>query len=228
MEKFNEIRKSFYDVLSIRPTALKFIKELEQKSNLLLFGGCIRDYYDNKFENIPRDFDIVLSNLEQDLDSLLQNFNLIYERNKFGGYKIKIDDLEFDIWEIQNTWAFKEKKVHYKELLDLNKTVFLNVDSIFYDLNRGLLFDQGFSNAITSRIIDIILTSNPYPELNLARALRYKYKYNLQFSQQLQNYFDKWLENFDNKVYGINYLKDIEIKRYKSSIIDWANELKMI
>ncbi|WP_431808569.1 hypothetical protein [Lysinibacillus sphaericus] len=228
MEKFPEIRNDFYDVLSIRPTAHAFIGKLEQESNLLLFGGCIRDYYDNKFKNIPRDFDIVLSDLRQDLDSLLQNSNLVYERNKFGGYKVKLDDLEFDIWEIHNTWAFKEKKVHYKELLDLNKTVFLNVDSVFYDLNRGLLFDQGFSNAITSRIIDIVLTSNPYPELNLARALRYKYKYNLQFSQQLQNYFDEWLGNFDNKIYGMNYLKNIEIKRYETSIIDWTYEIEMI
>ncbi|WML44337.1 hypothetical protein [Neobacillus sp. PS3-40] len=228
MKVFPEIKNSFYDVLSIRPTAYTFIRYLEQKSNLLLFGGCIREYYDNKFTIIPRDFDIVLSDLEHDLDFLFQKFNCIYKQNKFGGYKVKLDDLQFDIWEIQNTWAFKEKKVHFQKLLDLNKTVFLNIDGVFYDLNRGLLFDDGFSNAISTREIDIVLTANPYPELNLARAFRYKYKYNLQFSHQLQYYFDKWLDNFENKIYGINYLKDIEMKRYKSSIIDWNYEIDSI
>lgn len=224
MEFMPQIRNDFYDVLSNRPTARNLIRNLEQKSNLLMFGGCIRDYYEHQFYYIPRDFDIVITDLDQELESFLQKFNFNYKRNKFGGYKIIVDDLQFDMWEIENTWAFKENIVEYKRFLDLNKTVFLNIDSIFYDLNKGLLFDEGFSNAMTTSEIDIVLTPNPYPELNIARAFRYKYKYNLKFSNQLQGYLNKWINNFEDKLYAINYLKDIEIKRYKTSIIDWNYE----
>lgn len=224
MEHYSQIKIDFYDVLSDRPNALNLIRELEQKSNLLLFGGCIREYYENNFKNIPRDFDIVITGLEQDLNSVFQEFNIPYKKNKFGGYKILVDNLQFDMWEIQNTWAFKGKKVQYHMPIDLAKTVFLNIDSILYDLNRELLFDVGFSNAISSKEIDIVLFPNPYPELNLTRAFRYKYKYNLQFSNQLQSYLDNWLNKFDNKLNAINHLKNIELKRYKNSIIDWSYE----
>ena len=34
------------------------------------------------------------------------------------------------------------------------------------------------------------------PKLNLARAFRYKYKYNLSFSNQLRNYVDNWIISY--------------------------------
>ncbi|MGG1685231.1 MULTISPECIES: hypothetical protein [Bacillales] len=226
----SEIRHIFFDILSDRPIAKNFIENLENNSELILFGGCIRNYLDNEFSriNIPRDFDIVLNNNMLNLEFFMSDLdeNLFIKRNKYGGYKVVIEDLKFDIWEIDKTWAFKEKKVEKKSYIDLVNTVFLNVDSLFYNLNTLELHDEEFKKALSTNKLDIVLQDNPYPELNLARAFRFVKKYNLQFSEDLKNFFFNWIATFEDQSKAINILKEIEIKRYKNTTIDNSIVLK--
>ncbi|MFP9128560.1 hypothetical protein [Niallia sp. BSM11] len=224
MNKIPEIRNNFLSFLSNHPQAKEFVFYLEQNADLILFGGCIRDYMEHRFTEPPRDFDIVLNNNNLDLETLIYSSlgSLDYSicKNKFGGYKIHISDLKFDIWEIQKTWAFQEKKVSYSSFEDLNKTVFLNIDSLFYNLSTGILYDEGYREALTRSELDIILQENPYPELNLARAFRFKSKYGLDFSSKLKDFFYSWLGNFESDKTALNILKEIEIKRYNSSLVE--------
>ncbi|ALZ59308.1 MULTISPECIES: hypothetical protein [Bacillus cereus group] len=221
MNKNLEIRNEFFRILSNRPNARKLISSLDENAELLLFGGCIRDYIDNRFSEVPRDFDIVINTQGLNVEEYVLGFEKIScKRNKFGGYKIAADNLKFDIWELDKTWAFKERIIECNEIADLNKTVFLNIDSIFYNLNTGDLYDEDFRNAIANNELDIVLDKNPYPELNLARAFRYKNKYNLRFSDKLNDFIANWMKDFDNKHEATDILKEIELKRYNQSTVD--------
>lgn len=228
LEKFLELKQDFYHVLSIHTTTYQFIKTLEQQCRLLLIGGCIRDYLEHQFRVIPRDFDMVLCDSQLDLQKILKQYHLPYRQNKFGGYKVTSGNFHFDIWEIQHTWAFKTNQVKYQEITDLHKTVFLNIDGVFYDVNHATLYDKGFKEALTTKTLDIVLSKNPYTESNLARALHLKYKYNLRFSKRLQHYFTKWLQQFKSKEDGLYRLKTIEMKRYQTSLVDWDAEIRLV
>jgi hypothetical protein len=218
-----KIREGFLEVLSSRPKANNFIQQLEENTELLLFGGCVRDYFEHSYKIIPRDFDIVVWNYDDfSLEKFVENFDCLYKANKFGGYKLFLEDLTFDIWEIHQTWAFKEQKVEYNSFKDLNKTVFLNIDSIFYNLNSCELYNEEFIKAFRNKELDIILDDNPFPELNLTRAFRYQTKYNMNFSEQLNKFFVNWLIEHEDPLGAINDLRSIELKRYKTSTINWT------
>ncbi|WP_068675259.1 hypothetical protein [Oceanobacillus sp. Castelsardo] len=220
------LKKRFEEIFQERLEAKKLLSDLENNGELLLFGGCIRDYLDHEFEQIPRDFDIVLNDMFIDIDTILQMNKFSYRRNKFSGYKVFVDDIVFDIWDIRNTWAFKEDKLSYTEVSDLNKTVFLNIDSIFYNLNDCQLYDNGFKDALSNQELDIVLADNPFPELNLVRAFRYSEKYKLKFSTKLELFIKKLISSqYDSKSNASRTLMDIENKRYGTVQIDWDKEL---
>ncbi len=81
----------------------------------MFFGGSIRDiclFPDNP--PLPRDFDIAIKFKDK------TNFDLITKkysnrRNRIGGFKFKIEDMEFDIWDLENKWVFKNTNLQASE-----------------------------------------------------------------------------------------------------------------
>lgn len=197
MEIYN-FNKEFYKLLNKYPRANKLIDSLSTYGEILLFGGAVREFNDSKFNIVPRDFDIVVKkyNKNINLDNLLNEFS--YKKNRFNGYKIQADSLEFDIWEIENTWAFKEKKVSCSEedyIAKLPDTVFLNIDSVVYNITKQQVYYNRYKEAMKYKVLDVVLTDNPYIELNMLRAILFKKKYNMKFSARLV----KLLHNFINE-----------------------------
>lgn len=85
-KKFDE---EFYKLLSKYSQANELIKCLNDYGEVIVFGGAIREFNDNKFNNIPRDFDIVIKKNNHNntsLDELL---------NKFNYKKIDLMDIKF-------------------------------------------------------------------------------------------------------------------------------------
>lgn len=200
MEIYN-FNKEFYKLLNKYPRANKLIDSLNSCGEILLFGGAVREFNDSKFNTIPRDFDIVIKkyNKNVNLDKLLNEFS--YMKNRFNGYKIQADSLEFDIWEIENTWAFKEKKISCSEedyIEKLQETVFLNIDSVVYNITKQQVYYNRYEEAMKHKVLDVVLTDNPYIELNMLRAILFKKKYNMEFSTRLINLLDNFMnENYD-------------------------------
>lgn len=215
IEYRSDIRNAFFKILSSRLRAQNLIQVLENKGNAILFGGSVREYFDHGFTKIPRDFDIVIDH-EVNIESVLEQHKIPYKRNRFGGYKINVDRLIFDIWHVDQTWAFKENKVDYKELKDLNETVFFNIDAIFYNLTTQELVDKSYSTALETKKLDIVLKDNPLPDLNMTRAIVLSKKYKLAFSDQLNDYFESWLNNHNTQKDAFETLKEIEEYRYKT------------
>lgn len=200
-----KLRQDFYNIMAQYPEAARLLDNLSTKGDLLLFGGAVRSYYENQYETLPRDFDIVIKT-EADASEIEHLFCKVeYRKNRFDGYKVFVDGLEFDIWTLENTWAFKQKKVPAKEE-NLSETVFLNVDSIVYNISKNALYDERYKESMQTKILDVVLLDNPYPELNLLRALIFKKKYRMMFSPNLMKYFKELVSKnhyFNFKLYEL-------------------------
>ena len=193
---------------------LKFIEELSSVGELLFFGGSIRDIYLSPYNPpIPRDFDIAIKIAnEDDFNSIIEKYE--YDKNRFSGYKLKISNMEFDIWDLKNTWAFKHTNLLPSEE-NLAKSVYLNIDGIVYNFNTSKLYDEILKTSIKNCELDIILEENPQIELKLLRALIFREKYKLDFSKKLMNVFRDYTKSVEDNL--IKNLYELQRLHYKDN-----------
>ncbi|USD14094.1 hypothetical protein ND894_19175 [Priestia megaterium] len=215
--RHNALQKDFYGWVRKYPLINELVDKLSSEGDLLLFGGSVRNYFENQFKTLPRDFDIVV-NTTNEIDSYFKDYN--FTKNRYGGFKVSICGIEFDIWTLENTWAFKEKKVSIAEK-NLTETVFLNLDSIVYNLSKGLLYSKLYEKALQTKTLDVVLHENPYVELNLLRALVFKKKYGFNLSCSLINYF-RDCDSYHKDFFSI--LHDIQYSHYGKEILS-KNEI---
>lgn len=123
-----------------------------------------------------------------------------------------MDSLEFDIWDMNNTWAFKEKKVASAEE-NLTKTVYLSVDGIVFNYNKDVLYYNELNKSLKYKVLDVVLQENPQKELNLLRAMIFKKKYNLRYSIKLIDEFKSMLLLGEQKLVADLY--NIQLSHYK-------------
>lgn len=204
------------------------LSKLQENSNLkqlltqlsglgpsLVFGGAVRDWIVGK---TPRDIDIVIDCNIKNL-SILDRYKGV--KNKFGGYKLLVEGIEFDIWSLENTWALKNDTKFEKKLATIPFTAFLNLDAIAYRLDSQEIYENGFQRAMTSKVLDIMYEPNPYPFLCVSKALCALSKYDLSASDNLKRYVDeqksrgynkKSFEKY-NEMVGINFNYEECLKR---------------
>lgn len=221
------MKNSIYNYLKIHPPAFELFKELEKAGNLYLIGGVLREYRDNGDILNLRDVDIVLELKNLIVwDEILSNYKTV--KNRFDGYKIICSGLVVDIWLLNETWAYREGVVkcspndYVKRLVD---TVFLNIDSIVYDMSRHIWYDNKYREAMKSGILDIVLDKNPQIPLNIVRAIVLKNRYSMEFSNSLKNVIIKYIS------FNQNYLADlmaIQMNRYKKEIVSESDIIKAI
>jgi len=170
--------------LQENPTIAQLLEKLSKAGPAVIFGGAIRDWIVGK---TPRDIDIVLDCPSKSLEFLNQKSN----KNKFGGYFLKIDGIEFDIWNLDATWAFKNDAKFSKNLKTLTQTVFFNMDTVLYYLDTGKLQDDGFTQAMESKTLDIVYEPNPFPFLCVSKALVALTKYDMRASDKLKRFIEE-------------------------------------
>lgn len=111
------------------------IYEYKFNGIILLLGGAIRSIILN--EKI-KDIDFVLLTQKKDnIRGFINNFNLDFEKNFMGGYKIHYNDLEIDIFSVNDLFD----AVHY------------DTDFLFYDLDNHMLISCGSLNSYKKRTI---------------------------------------------------------------------------
>ncbi|MFW5794887.1 MAG: hypothetical protein ACOCV1_05345 [Bacillota bacterium] len=184
---------------------------LESQKNVYLVGGAIRDIAVRQV--LPRDIDNIVEK-EEELDKALNDFK--YTKNRFGGFKLEIGNLYFDIWTMKDHWAFK-KGIFECNYDNLSKTTFLNIDSLILDLKNQKFQVEIFNRAIEEKLLDITLpneyiTENPTPEVNILRLLIFKKEWGLEFSDLVNEYIFSWL---DNSINHISKLIEAQKKHYK-------------
>ncbi|MEQ9117190.1 hypothetical protein, partial [Fulvivirga sp.] len=146
--------------------------------------------------------------------------------------KIKFEGIDVDIWPLEKTWAFESGSVNLNDINSLSETTFLNIESIAIELfpksKCRNVIAHGFNQAINDKLLEINLKENPFPELNIARALYAAKRLEYNFGPHLIEFISENLKSCDiddilhiyEKKYGIvefeknsyrNYLTQIKI-----------------
>ncbi|WP_052087807.1 hypothetical protein [Paenibacillus wynnii] len=186
---------------------------LNKFGDLILVGGAVRDF---TYFRTPRDIDIIVDSIDSDFDDVLKSFR--YQKNRFGGYKVYLDSIEFDIWGINHNWAFKEKILDI-QFENISKGTFYNFDALALNINTSNIDAERFVESIKDKILDITLEDeyvdkNPTPEINIVRAFIIHKYWGLHFSDKVMNYIKNWSE----KTYDpVETLVKAEYKHYGSN-----------
>ncbi|MEH6971175.1 hypothetical protein, partial [Bacillus sp. JJ675] len=186
------VKANLINLLGGYSETLNFVEKLSETGELLFFGGAVRDIY-IKNDQYPRDFDIAIKFTdEMKFNNIINDYE--YYKNRFGGYKIKVSGIDFDIWDLNNTWAFKNTNLKPSEE-NLAKSVYLNIDGIVYNFNSNCLYADLLKETLMKSELDVNLEKNPHVELNLLRALVFKRKYNLNLSNKLKRVFRYYVDS---------------------------------
>ena len=213
-----DLNQEIYSYLLQYPPALEMYDMLEKTGNIYLIGGILREYKDKGEIQKIRDIDIII---EVTVESYWQELLKKYQpkKNKFGGYKLSCSGLIVDIWELKETWAYRNKLIPCNStdyLKKLPDTVFLNIDAIIYELKRNIWYDEKYQQAMQSKIIDVVLEKNPQILLNIVRALVLRKQYKMSFSEKLINIIKEEEQHYSN---FLDVLMYIQQERYNKKIL---------
>ena len=199
----------------------KFIAKLLQMTDAYIFGGVISNYFLSFPRKVPRDVDIVISKMNVKIERLLNRY--LKKRNRFNGYEMKIGNMQYDIWKTEKTWTLYKNPILQKEgkELFLPETVFFNITSCIYDLNRKeLLLHRRFKNGINNGEINIINEDNPYPELCVVKAMEYRETYKLRLADNLMWYILKHGKKISRSEYENAQISHYGYKKYSNAQIN--------
>ncbi|ULO07040.1 hypothetical protein H1230_29550 [Paenibacillus sp. 19GGS1-52] len=165
---------------------------LNKVGDIIIVGGALRDF---AFKDSPRDIDIIIDNNNtREFENVFKEFDFC--KNRFGGYKISLNNIDFDIWSICDNWAFKEG-IHNSNFSNISKGTFYNFDAIAFNMTTHELDADIFIQSLSENLLDITLEENfipmnPTPEINVLRAFRIREVWGLDFSEKVYNYISNW------------------------------------
>jgi len=167
---------------------LYVLSQLCKNGDVAVFGGVVRDIALGSIIRLKSDVDVVVRSYPGfNLYKVIEPFSP--KKNSFGGYRLSLDKWYVDVWELSDTWAFKEGLVNGRGFEDLLRTTFFTWDSIVYHLNkRRLICADDYLLNLSTKILDINLEKNPNIEGSVVRALRMLIKHNARFTRSLSEY----------------------------------------
>jgi len=140
----------------------------------VIFGGTLRDLMVNRASSGLRDVDVVVDGASLgELENVFHD--VLVRKTRFGGLHLNVSGWLIDVWPLSETWALKELPIVGKDFESLTRTTFLNIEAVTIDLavRRGVrqIHASGFFEAMNTKMLDINLEENPFPELAAIRAL---------------------------------------------------------
>jgi len=208
--KSNFIKKfdSFiYDVIEDREL-VKFTREIRPRARIAIFGGMLRDFSLYGRKEFSSDIDIVIqANSNTNLINILKKYDT--EINSFGGLRVKVGRWLFDIWYLENTWAFKQGIIKEQSFQSLVNTTFFNWDAIVLELNnknRKIYCNKNYFKDLGNRFLTINLEENPNPNGIIVRTLKRFIENDANLSFRLAKYVDEGIDDIGREI----FLNDIE------------------
>jgi hypothetical protein len=153
--------------------------------DLTLFGNA----------QLPRDVDVVVAGASsKDLEAAFKD--LICDRNRFGGFRLRPRGWLIDIWALEDTWAFRQQGIESFSFDALVQTTFLNVEAVAAEVSASTgrarsIYSAGFFEAVDDKILDINYEPNPYPILCVVRSITAAIRINWCLSRRLASYIVK-------------------------------------
>ncbi len=173
------------------------LETVTQVGPVAIFGGLLRDLCFFPPSPTPSDIDMVVAtdsstHLENSLSRLTPNLNL----NRYGGHRIALQGWTFDVWALDQTWAFKNRLLAGRTFGDLVKTTFFNWDAIVFEVAAETFhYLPNYFQCLDERILEINLEPNANPPGNAARALRFLKSRQACWGPKLTSYMYKFLSH---------------------------------
>ncbi len=185
----------------------------QEKLPAVIFGGALRDLMVQGPSTEPRDVDIVVDRAS--VDDLAKLFSdVLVRRTRFGGLHLNVRGWMIDVWPLGDTWALRQFRIGSGDFESLTRTTFLNVEAVIVDLSapqsgRRRVYASGFFEALQTRVLDINLEENPYPELSAIRTLVTAAKLEFNLSKRLAEYVAYQIDKTP-----LEEFVDIQLKHY--------------
>lgn len=213
----SELKDVILSYLCKYPPAKCLLEQIGEIGKIYFIGGVLREFRDYNTIHQVRDIDIVVDTDDRvKFEKICEKYNA--SRNYFQGYKLVCSGLIMDVWRLDDTWAYKNNLVDFDvncKIAQLQKTVFLNIDGIVYDLNGDKWYDDNYQDAMRSKILDVVLKDNPAVPLNVMRAMVLKNKYNMVYSESLKQIICAYIAAGGSPV----ELMQIQLRRYNKEIL---------
>jgi hypothetical protein len=179
----------------------------------VIFGGVLRDLLHRRTGYFDvHDVDIVYDGIdEKELIGALGEFNA--RKNRFGGWKLDVDGNAFDIWRLQDTWAFQSfpHLLSSGKLGDLVFTTQLSVEAIVVYMKhssrrgREVVTAPIFDESVSQRCVELNFEPNPNPAASVVRAIVTANRLRYQVGPQLARYISAVSAEVDSSEFA-NYL----------------------
>lgn len=193
---------------------LDFITSAIPDGDVYLFGGVLRDLALLGRKGFNSDIDLVVEGDWTQFVSYLDSLKAY--KNKFGGYRLTVGGWPVDIWSARETWAIKEGIVQYKGIASLTETTVLNWDAILMNWRtKNFIYREKYFEEMNSRVLDIVLESNPSPLGMVVRVFRHLcFKEAKKITKRAASY----LAN-STKRYSFEEIKNAELRSYNNTLI---------
>ncbi len=196
---------------------MDLLNRLASKTNVYIFSGVIRNFFVGVNEN--RDLDLVLEN-EIDLQELLSDFKVSI--NSFGGYKIEYNNLNIDLWFLNNTWSIKNHQLTINFQLDkyIPQTAFFNFSAVMFSYNRKeFIYTIHFLRFLRDRKLEMVYGPNPNNALCIVNTFYYSDKFKMKIGAKLKDHI--------KRISTTNLEQTIEVqKKHFGKVIYTINDLK--
>lgn len=189
------LRRFFEETPDDRKPLFSFMNEIQEVGETFVFGGLIRDICLRGVDAFRSDIDIVVK-IKKGHDIHEALGHRVYERNKFGGYRIRVAQWCVDVWEFENTWAFASGLVEPQTTHSLLDTTFFNWDASLYNISAQKLYHYpNYFEDLSSRLLDVNLKSNPNLYGAFVRALRLISKEHASTRKDLSEFIIEYLKD---------------------------------
>ena len=205
--------KDFGSPKSSVPEFLNLISGLLPDGDVYLFGGLLRDMALFGRKGFNSDIDLVVEGSWDHCVRFLEYSGA--NKNKFGGYRLKVDGWPIDIWNARETWAIKHGLVEYSGIQSLTETTMLNWDAILMNWRtKSFISCEGYLEAVKERQLDIVLEKNPNP---LGMAVRVFRHFCLKDPKKISSSAAIYLANCTSQ-YSFDKLRDSEFCSYRNTM----------
>jgi hypothetical protein len=166
-----------------------------EQCHAYIVGGFLRELMLCGPAARPRDIDIVFAGTSAEkVEFFFWNNKEGRVRNRFGGLRFNFGGCPFDVWSLEDTWAFRNKRIYQAEISTFPQTTFLNVDAIAFKLKNDCedeIFSNGFFEGISTRTLEINLEENPFPETCVVRSLMMAWMLDFAIGPKLAGYLSR-------------------------------------
>lgn len=141
--------------------------------DVYLFGGILRDIALYGISRLESDIDLVCVGTRDLLCSVVEENCLGFEKNRFGGFRVETEHWLVDLWNAEDTWAFRRGGRPYDGVESLLSTTITNWESILYRLDGcRLIHAQDYFKDLNERYLHVVFERNPNPLGMYVRILR--------------------------------------------------------